>query len=50
MPLEQDKRNKTGAPEGAPYPVAEAPGGVLSPYHRRPSWDMSVHSFGDGDT
>ena len=46
MLLGQDKRNETGAPEGAPYPVAEAPGGVLSRYHRRPSRDMFVHSWG----
>ncbi len=36
-------QTKTGAPEGAPYPVAEAPGGVTSPYHPHPSVVQFLH-------
>lgn len=38
------EQTKTGAPGGAPYPVAEAPGGVISPYHRPPSVVRLMHS------
>lgn len=37
-------QTKTGAPGGAPYPVAEAPGGVISPYHRHPSAVPFLHN------
>ncbi|MEN9621121.1 MAG: hypothetical protein RL499_1314, partial [Actinomycetota bacterium] len=43
-PMFVGAQTKTGAPGGAPYPLAEAPGGVMSRYHRRPSVVQLLHN------